>query len=88
MLNSSGELYSIFANFSHPKSFYKDPNVKVGPTATLYYHPHPPPPKKNNCNKIRTDNNGRIIVLEVEIDDEIFILINPYNPNTEAVQVK
>ena len=42
---------------------------------------------KKKCNKI-TDNNGRIIVLEVEIDDEIFILINPYNPNTEAVQVK
>ena len=43
--------------------------------------------QKKKCNKI-TDNNGRIIVLEVEIDDEIFILINPYNPNTEAVQVK
>ena len=44
--------------------------------------------KKINCNKIRTDNNGRIIVLEAEIDDEIFLLINLYNPNTEAEQVK
>ena len=39
-------------------------------------------------NKIRTDNNGRIIVLEAEIDDEISLLINLYNPNTEAEQVK
>ena len=44
--------------------------------------------KKIKCNKIRTDNNGRIIVLEAEIDDEIFLLINLYNPNTEAEQVK
>ena len=44
--------------------------------------------KKINYNKIRTDNNGRIIVLEAEIDDEIFLLINLYNPNTEAEQVK
>ena len=34
------------------------------------------------------DNNGRIIVLEAEIDDEIFLLINLFNPNTEAEQVK
>ena len=34
------------------------------------------------------DNNGRIIVLEAEVDDEIFLLINLYNPNTEAEQVK
>ena len=44
--------------------------------------------KKIKYNKIRTDNNGRIIVLEAEIDDEIFLLINLYNPNTEAEQVK
>ena len=44
--------------------------------------------KKINCNKIRMDNNGRIIVLEAEIDDKIFFLINLYNPNTEAEQVK
>ena len=44
--------------------------------------------KKTKYNKIRTDNNGRIIVLGAEIDDEIFLLINLYNPNTEAEQVK
>ena len=40
--------------------------------------------KKIKYSKIRTDNNGRIIVLEAEIDDEVFLLINLYNPNTEA----
>ena len=44
--------------------------------------------KKIKCNKIRTDNNSRIIVLEPEIDDEIFLLTNLYNPITEAEQVK
>ena len=44
--------------------------------------------RKVKCNKIGTDNNGRIIVLEAEIDDEIFSLINLDNPNTEAEQVK
>ena len=44
--------------------------------------------KKIKYNKTRTDNNGRIIVLEAEIDDEIFLLINLYNPNTEGEQVK
>ena len=44
--------------------------------------------KRIKCNKIRTANNGRIIVLEAEIDDEIFLLINLYNPNTEREQVK
>ena len=44
--------------------------------------------KKINYNKIRTDNNDRIIFLEAEIDDEIFLLINLYNPNTEREQVK
>ena len=44
--------------------------------------------KKIKCNKIRTDNNGRNIVLEAEIDYGIFLLINLYNPNNEAEQVK
>ena len=44
--------------------------------------------KKIKCNKIRTDNNGRIIVLGAEIDDEIFLLVSLHNPNTEALQVK
>ena len=44
--------------------------------------------RKMKCDKIRTDYNGSVIVLEAEIDDEIFLLINLYNPNTEAEQVK
>ena len=44
--------------------------------------------KKTKCNKIRLDNNDRVIVLEAKIDDEIFLLINLCNPNTEAEQVK
>ena len=31
---------------------------------------------------------GRILVLEVEIEDECFILINLYSPNTETGQLK
>ena len=29
-----------------------------------------------------SDNDGRILILDVDIDDENFILINLYNPNT------
>ena len=39
--------------------------------------------KINKYNKIRTDNKGSIIVLEVKTDDQIFLLIILYNPNTE-----
>ena len=35
-----------------------------------------------------SDNNGRILILDVDIDDENFILINLYNPNTEAEQLQ
>ena len=34
------------------------------------------------------DKNGRILIIEAEIDDETFILINFYNSNTETEQVK
>ena len=44
--------------------------------------------KKIEGNKIKTDNNGRIIVIEAEIDNEIFFLINLFNPSTEAEQFK
>ena len=42
--------------------------------------------KKIQYNKIRTDNNGIIAVLETEIDE--FLLLNLYNPNTEVEKVK
>ena len=35
-----------------------------------------------------SDNDGRILILDVDIDDENFILINLYNPNTEGEQLK
>ena len=44
--------------------------------------------KKIKYDKIRTDNNSRIIFLEAEIDDEILLWINLYNPNTKAEQIK
>ena len=31
-----------------------------------------------------SDNDGRILILDPDTDDENFILINLYNPNTEA----
>ena len=34
------------------------------------------------------DENGRILIIEAENDDETFILINFYNSNTETEQVK
>ena len=42
--------------------------------------------KKIQYNKIRTDNNGNIAFLETEIDE--FLLLNLYNPNTEAEKVR
>ena len=35
-----------------------------------------------------SDNDGRLLILDADIDDENFILINLYNPNTEAEQLK
>ena len=35
-----------------------------------------------------SDNDGRILILDVDIDDENFILINFYNSSTEAEQLK
>ena len=35
-----------------------------------------------------SDSDGRILLLHADIDDENFILINLYNPNTKADQLK
>ena len=35
-----------------------------------------------------SDNDGRILILDVDFDDENFMLINLCNPNTEAEQLK
>ena len=34
------------------------------------------------------DENGRILILEILIDDSEFILINLYNANTESEQIQ
>ena len=38
-------------------------------------------------NKI-ADKDGRILILEIELDDQSFTLINLYNPNTESEQLE
>ena len=35
-----------------------------------------------------SDNSGFILVLQVQIDDEIYLLVNLYNPNTEPEQLQ
>ena len=44
--------------------------------------------KKFTVNKINQDSNGRILIIEVNIDDELLVLINFYNSNTETEQIK
>ena len=44
--------------------------------------------KNLKCRKRSTDTNGRIIIMEAHIDDEIFVLINLYSSNTEKEQMK
>ena len=43
--------------------------------------------KALNILNIRRDNLGRILVIEVKIDDSVFVLINIYNANTESEQL-
>ena len=33
------------------------------------------------------DKSGRVLILEVKIENEVFLLINPYNANTENEQL-
>ena len=33
------------------------------------------------------DKNGRILILDVKVDESNFVLVNIYNPNTETEQV-
>ena len=41
----------------------------------------------NFVNNQKTDNDGRILILDVTINDVNFLLINFYNANTETEQV-
>ena len=38
-------------------------------------------------NNQKTDNDGRILILDVTINDVNFVLINLYNANTETEQI-
>ena len=40
-----------------------------------------------SINKTMSDNSGRILILDVKIDDVTLILINFYNANTEKEQI-
>ena len=40
-----------------------------------------------NILNIKRDNLGRILVIEVKIDDSVFVLINIYNVNTQPEQL-
>ena len=44
--------------------------------------------KKFEQKQIKRDKNGRILIVEANIDDETFILINIYNANTEQEQLQ
>ena len=42
----------------------------------------------NKVNRIKNDNQGRILIVDAHIDEETFVLINVYNANTETEQIK
>ena len=44
--------------------------------------------KKFSVNKICKDNNGRVLIIEAEIETGTFILLNLYNPNSETEQLQ
>ena len=43
---------------------------------------------KIEVNRIKNDNQGRILIVDDDIDEETFVLINLYNANTETEQIK
>ena len=43
---------------------------------------------KIKVNKIENDNQGRILIVDADIDEETFVPINVYNANTETEQIK
>ena len=42
----------------------------------------------NKVNRIKNDNQGRILIVDADINEETFVLINVYNANTETEQIK
>ena len=43
---------------------------------------------KIKVNRIKNDNQGRILIVDADIDEETFALSNLYNANTETEQIK
>ena len=43
--------------------------------------------KVDVLDKKEIDKNGRILILNVKVDESNFVLVNIYNPNTETEQV-
>ena len=43
---------------------------------------------KIKVNRIKNDNQGRILIVDTGIDEETFVLINLYNANTESEEIK
>ena len=41
---------------------------------------------KIKVNRIKNDNQGRILTVDADIDEETFVLINLYNANTQTEQ--
>ena len=44
--------------------------------------------KKIKVNRIKNDNQGRILTVDADIDEDTFVLINLYDANTERKQIK
>ena len=44
--------------------------------------------KSVTITKENSDNNGHTLVLQVKTDDEIYMLVNLYNSNSEPEQLK
>ena len=43
--------------------------------------------KKIKVNRIKSDNQCRILIVDADIDEDTFVLINFYNTNTETEQI-
>ena len=44
--------------------------------------------KKIKVNRTKKDNQGRILIVDADIDEGTFVLINLYDANTEPEQIK
>ena len=44
--------------------------------------------RKIKANRIKNDNQGIILIVDADIDEDTFVLINLYNANTETEKIK